>query len=172
MGPLYETARAIDRRGEHLSLAVVAGRNRQLKQRLEQAEWRLPAFFYGFEKRMPQMMAAADLLVTKAGPGTISEALNSALPLVLCSRLPGQEDGNVGYVVEEGVGLWAPGPERSAAAVVDWLRRPEDLAAARERCRKIARPEAAKEVAQIIHTYLPLRTFAGAAREPAVSAAG
>ncbi|WP_040583029.1 glycosyltransferase, partial [Sedimentibacter sp. B4] len=53
---------------------------------------------YGFTTEMPQFMAASDMLVTKAGPGTISEAFISGLPLVLYARLPGQEDGNVSYV--------------------------------------------------------------------------
>ena len=49
-------------------------------------------------------MAASNLLVTKAGPGTIAEAMILGLPLVLSTFLPGQESGNVPFVVDGGFG--------------------------------------------------------------------
>jgi 1,2-diacylglycerol 3-beta-galactosyltransferase len=109
------------------------------------------------------MMQAATLLVTKAGPGTIAEALNAGLPMVLYSRVPGQEDGNVAYVVTEGVGIWAPGPGRTAAAVGEWLERPEELQKAVEVARSVARPGAADEVAGIIDEFLAGRRATGGA---------
>jgi 1,2-diacylglycerol 3-beta-galactosyltransferase len=150
MGPLADTARAIAAAGGEFGLAVIAGRNERLRAELQAVDWPVPTFIYGFERRIPEMMQAATLLVTKAGPGTISEALNAGLPMVLYSRLPGQEDGNVRYVVDEGVGVWAPGPERTAAAVGRWLRDPQALAAASRRCREAARPNAARAVADCI----------------------
>jgi 1,2-diacylglycerol 3-beta-galactosyltransferase len=157
MGPMYETARAVARRPGQFGLAVVAGRNRKLKLRLEKTEWEVPTFIYGFVSELPEMMKAATLLVTKAGPGTITEALNSGLPMVLYNRLPGQEEGNVDYVVGKGVGTWAPGPETTAAAVARWLRQPKLIEKASAICREIARPDAAKNIAQLIieNAYSP-----------------
>jgi 1,2-diacylglycerol 3-beta-galactosyltransferase len=154
MGPLYATARAIAEMGGNFGLAVVTGRNKRLRERLQEVTWEIPTFVYGFEDRMPMMMQAATLLVTKAGPGTIAEALNAGLPMVLYSRVPGQEDGNVAYVVTEGVGVWAPGPARTAAAVGEWLERPDELRKAVEVARTVARPGAADEVAGIIDKFL------------------
>ena len=68
---------------------------------------------YGFVNEMPAFMHAADILVTKAGPGTISEAFIAGLPMVLYSKMPGQEDGNVTFVVDTGAGVWAPEPEET-----------------------------------------------------------
>ncbi len=154
MGPLAETAQAIARCGGDFGLAVIAGRNERLRAELQAAAWPIPAFIYGFERRIPEMMQAATLLVTKAGPGTISEALNAGLPMVLCSRLPGQEEGNVRYVIEKGVGVWAPGADRTAAAVARWLRQPQALSESAVRCRQAARPGAARAVAECIHALL------------------
>ncbi len=142
---------------QEFGLAVVTGRNTRLRALLEATAWEIPTFIYGFERRMPQMMQAASLLVTKAGPGTVTEALNAGLPMVLYSYLPGQEEGNVGYVVDQGVGLWAPGPERAANAVSSWLSRPEELKQAAATCRRIARPDAAKRVAEVIASTLSRR---------------
>jgi len=150
MGPLYETAATISAGGGNFGLAVISGRNQRLRQQLEARAWDVPTFIYGFERRMPELMRAASILVTKAGPGTITEAINAGLPMVLFGRLPGQEEGNVDYVVEEGVGLWAPGPERTGEAVRRWLGQPGQIERAAAACRRVSRPEAAMEVAREI----------------------
>lgn len=154
MGPLYEASRAIARSGVSAGLAIVAGRNQALRARLESVAWEIPTFVYGFEQRMPEMMQAATILVTKAGPSTIAEAANAGLPLVLYSYLPGQEDGNVDLVVEEGLGKWAPGPARTASAVRELLERPGELTQAVEACRRMARPAAAADVARAVAEQL------------------
>jgi 1,2-diacylglycerol 3-beta-galactosyltransferase len=153
MGPVLETAQAIAARPGRFGLAVIAGRNQRLHERLAQAAWPVPTFVYGFEHRMPEMMQAATILVTKAGAATAVEAINAGLPMVLYTRVPGQEDGNVQYVVEEGLGVWAPGPDRAADAVVGWLERPDDLSRAAAACRRLAYPGAAHDVAEIANAY-------------------
>ena len=54
----------------------------------------------GFITNMAKFMVATDVLVSKAGPGTIAEAASLSLPVMLTIFLPGQEEGNVNYVVE------------------------------------------------------------------------
>lgn len=147
MGPLKRTAIALSSLDVDFGLAVIAGRNRELLEELESRQWGRPVFIYGFERRLPQMMRGASLLVTKAGPGTISESLNAHLPLVLYSRLPGQEEGNVDFVIETGTGVWAPGPELSALAVRRILSSPTMLEDMRAQCAKHARPDAAEKIA-------------------------
>jgi 1,2-diacylglycerol 3-beta-galactosyltransferase len=155
MGPIEKTAQAIadaaiaDARLQ-AALVVVAGRNRDLKARLEARTWPMPTFIYGFVREMPDFMRAADILVTKAGPGTISEAINAGLPMILYSRLPGQEDGNVAFVIAEGIGLWAPRPDQIVDALRHWLDHPDLLALAAENCRRVSRPQAARQIARIL----------------------
>ncbi len=150
MGPIEEIARAIDAADLPTGLVIIAGRNRALKQRLEAITWRRPTFVFGFVRNMPEYMQAADILVSKAGPGTITEALNIGLPIILYSHLPGQESGNVDYVVEEGAGIWAPTPERIIAALKTWLEHPEQLEKATRNAHRLARPQAALEIARIL----------------------
>jgi 1,2-diacylglycerol 3-beta-galactosyltransferase len=154
MGPVFDIARAVADCGRHFGLAIVSGRNSRLRRRLEAQSWPVPAFIYGFERRMPQLMQAADLLITKAGPSTIAEAINASLPMVLFGRLPGQEEGNVSFVVEQGIGVWAPGPIRTAAAAAEWLAEPAKRNGAAAACRRIARPDAADTVASILAAFL------------------
>jgi 1,2-diacylglycerol 3-beta-galactosyltransferase len=156
MGPLRRTAIAISSLDVQFGLAIITGRNRELREELQSRAWTRPVFVYGFERRLPQMMRGASLLVTKAGPGTISEALNAHLPIVLYSRLPGQEEGNVDFVVESGTGFWAPGPERSALTVRRILLNQSMLKDMRLRCAEHARPEAARRIAKRIASQLEL----------------
>ena len=150
MGPLEKTARAIDAARLPVSRVVITGRNRELKSRLEGRRWSIPTQVYGFVKEMPDFMQAADILVTKAGPGTISEAFNAGLPMILYSRLPGQEDGNVSYVTSQGAGVWAPHPDQIVAAVKNWIECPEEWSQAANASRRLARPDAARQIARIL----------------------
>lgn len=150
MGPLEPIAKALAAAHLPITLVVIAGRNATLKNRLERRVWPIPMFVYGFVREMPDFMRAADILLTKAGPGTISEALNASLPMVLYSRLPGQEDGNISYITEHGAGIWAPETEQVVAAVREWLRQPEKLEQARRACQALARPRAAREIAHLL----------------------
>lgn len=148
MGPLRETALAISEAKLPLALAIITGRNKTLQSRLEATDFSMPTFVYGFVREMPDFMAAADVLVTKAGPGTISEALNAGLPMILYSHLPGQESGNIPYVVTEGAGIWAPRPEEIVRTLKNWLENPDQHAAAVAACKRMARPDAARKIAR------------------------
>ena len=150
MGPIKRVARAIAESGLRVTLVIVAGRNRALKASLDAEQWLMPVFVYGFVREMPQFMLASDILVTKAGPGTITEAFNAGLPLILYSRLPGQEDGNVSYVISEGAGIWAPSPDLILSAVRTWIDNPEERKRAADASRRLARPRAAHDIAQIL----------------------
>lgn len=153
MGPLEDMAHAIDEARLPVALAIVTGRNHALRMRLERHPWHIPAHVYGFVTEMPAFMRAADILISKAGPGTISEAFISGLPILLYSKMPGQEDGNVTYVVETGAGLWTPTPEELVSALRRWLERPEERQRAAQVSRQLARPDAASEIARILGRY-------------------
>lgn len=156
MGPLEKTARAIATSHLPAALVIITGRNKELRSRLEAQHWLLPTMIYGFVRAMPDFMRAADILVTKAGPGTISEAFIAGLPLVLYSRLPGQEDGNVTYVTSNGAGFWAPHPQLVVAALRQWIDHPERCRRAAAASRRLARPEAARTIARILAGQLVL----------------
>lgn len=150
MGPIEKNAVAIAEANLPITLVIITGRNLELKQRLEAREWPMKTLIYGFVHEMPDFMRAANILVTKAGPGTISEALNASLPMILYSRLPGQEDGNVDYVISEGVGVWAPKTSYIVSAIKAWITHPRQLQLAAEACRQAARPDAARQIARIL----------------------
>ncbi len=157
MGPVKRVAKAINEAGLKASLVVICGRNEELKSDLGKVDWQMPVHLHGFIKEMPQFMAAADMLVTKAGPGSISEAFISGLPMVIYARLAGQEEGNVSYVVEQKAGVWAPRPRDVVDALRGWVADPQARAAAAEASAQAARPEASRLIARVIADQLGIR---------------
>mmetsp|Transcript_26769 Transcript_26769/g.41175 ORF Transcript_26769/g.41175 Transcript_26769/m.41175 type:complete len:298 (+) Transcript_26769:1122-2015(+) len=106
----------------------------------------------GFVKNMAEYMVAADILISKAGPGTISEAAALSLPVMLTSFLPGQEEGNVDYVVEGGFGTFCEDtdPQAIAEEIADWLSNDEKMMAMCEAAKKFGAPYAARDIVQMI----------------------
>lgn len=157
LGPLKRVAKTINSERLPATLVVICGRNADLKADLEAVDWQIPAHIYGFTTQMPQFMSAADILVTKAGPGTIAEAAIAKLPLVLYSRIPGQEDGNVAHVVAERAGVWAPRPREVVDALRKWVEDPGARQQASEASFRMARPHASRDIALLLADQLGVR---------------
>lgn len=151
MGPLYKTARAINDARLNCQLVVIAGRNQALRERLEADVWNQPTRIYPFVTNMPVLMAAADILVSKAGPATICEACIAGLPVILYDAIPGQETGNVEFVVNNKIGVFAPSPRMVTEVLISWIAEgPEKLRQRSERARSLGRPNAVWEIADEI----------------------
>jgi len=106
----------------------------------------------GFVKNMAEYMVAADVLISKAGPGTISEAAALSLPVMLTSFLPGQEEGNVDYVVEGGFGFFCQDTDTQAVGeeVALWLNDEVKLKEMSEAAKKAGHPYAARDIVKQI----------------------
>ena len=157
-GGIHTSVRAISQAHLPVQLMVVTGRNRRLYAQLQRthAKLHVPAKIFGFVHNMPELMHASDVIITKAGPGTICEALACNLPLILSGYVPGQEEGNVDYVVHNQVGVLALDP----ATLIDALRRvikpgSPDLRRYLENAKRISRPAASFDIAASLLRHLP-----------------
>ncbi|CAN6482256.1 unnamed protein product [Victoria cruziana] len=97
MGPIEATARALgdalynESLGESTGqLIVICGRNQKLMSRLKAITWKIPVQVLGFVSKMEECMGACDCIITKAGPGTIAEAMIRGLPIILNDYIAGQ----------------------------------------------------------------------------------
>ncbi|MCR4407768.1 MAG: glycosyltransferase [Anaerolineae bacterium] len=159
MGPMFEIARAVARARPPAQLCIIAGRNEGLRRQLEAVSWEIPTRIFGFVTNMPEVMGACDLIITKAGPGTIAEALIMGLPIIISGFIPGQEEGNVRWVTEQGVGILAQRPAAIAATVKEWLEDDkESLSRMAARARALGRPQAALDIARAIHELINAQT--------------
>lgn len=158
MGPLRAIARALNTAALPIQLAIIAGRNEKLRAQLRQDHWRVPVSIQGFVTDMPDWMRASDVVITKAGPGTIMETLAAGKPMILSGNLPGQEEGNVTFVEQNGVGILRANPDAIVRLVREWLE-PNNhaLAQMQTNARRMARPNAAIEIVKLLDA-LPLAT--------------
>lgn len=104
----------------------------------------------GFVTNMAEYMVAADVLVSKAGPGTLAEAASVGLPVMVTSHLPGQEAGNVDIVLNGGFGDFCVDPETIGLEVACWLRDSELLDIMSQKAMQVGHPHAAEEIAMDI----------------------
>jgi 1,2-diacylglycerol 3-beta-galactosyltransferase len=155
MGPLRAIARALDRSNLPLQLVIIAGRNEKLYKQLNSVEWHVPKNIQGFVTNMPDWMRASDLVITKAGPGTIMETLAAGKPMILSGYLRGQEEGNVKFVQETGIGLLRTNPQMIVRQLRAWLDgEHQQLVEMQARAKRQARPNAAMEIVQEISQLL------------------
>jgi 1,2-diacylglycerol 3-beta-galactosyltransferase len=105
----------------------------------------------GFTDKIPEYFRAVDLLVTKAGPGSLAEANAAQLPVVVYDYVPGQERGNVDFVRQNGLGAVAI---HSSAEVVEavrtMIRTPEKLDAIRRNQELVAPVRSSRRIAALI----------------------
>ncbi len=153
MGDVYGTARAVATSGLPIQLVIIAGRNAPLKERLAAVQWEVPTIVNGFVTNMPEWMAAADILVTKAGPGAIAEALILGLPMILFSFVP-WETHNIDWVLEQGVGVVATTPATIVSTLRQWLTPGNPaLDEMAHKAHRLARPKAAYDLAERILAF-------------------
>lgn len=100
----------------------------------------------GFVNNMPELMCASDIIITKAGPGTISEALICGLPMVLNAFVPCQEEGNIPYVTDNGVGVFESNPKKVATVIDGWLSGGEKLKELSAHAKALGKPAALLDI--------------------------
>ncbi|GJM88533.1 hypothetical protein PR202_ga04607 [Eleusine coracana subsp. coracana] len=92
------------------------------------------------------------LAYMQAGPGTIAEALIRGLPIILNDFIPGQEVGNVPYVVDNGAGVFTKDPREAARQVFRWFSTDvHELKRYSRNALKLAQPEAVFDIVKDIH---------------------
>ena len=102
MGPVAEILESLDGIEREFQIVVVAGRNPDLRRELAVQDRRHPTHVLGFVTNMHEMMAVADLIVTKPGGLTTAEALALGKPLFILNPIPGQEAANSDFLLERG----------------------------------------------------------------------
>lgn len=129
-------------------LLIVAGRNDRLRGRLEKAvqRSRRRVRVFGFVNNVQDLMEASDLLISKSGGLTSCESMARSLPMIVFSPIPGQEERNADYLIENGAALKAPTAEVLGFKVAEALETPGRLDKMRKSAAAIARPRAARDI--------------------------
>lgn len=142
--------------GNTYQMVVVCGKNEQAQNDLSSKEWgeNINVVVNGFVNNMDEWMRSSDVIVTKAGPGSIAEASICGLPCMLSSYLPGQEFGNIAFVEENGFGKYSGDPQKIADEVSTWLSSTDMLSTMQAAALEAARPSATVEIAKDLAAML------------------
>jgi processive 1,2-diacylglycerol beta-glucosyltransferase len=111
----------------------------------------------GFSAEVDAWFEACDLVVSKAGGLTCSEALIKRLPLVIFKPTPGQEVKNAEFLEAAGAARHADSVDEVAATASEWLSRPEVRERVRAAAARIAAPQAAATIARRVLEGVALR---------------
>ena len=148
--PLDEVIDDFKKIKSDFQIMVVCGKNEKLKTGLESKKTNEPRFkqIFGFIDFMDELMAASDILITKPGGITVSEALASKLPMILIEPIPGQEEANADYLMEKGAAVKA----RNLAVLIykleNLLKNPPKISQMAQNTESIARPDAAFKIVE------------------------
>ncbi|XP_009401455.2 probable monogalactosyldiacylglycerol synthase 1, chloroplastic isoform X1 [Musa acuminata AAA Group] len=167
MGPIEATARALgdslysENLGEPIGqILIICGRNRKLANRLQSIDWKVPVQVKGFVTKMEECMGSCDCIITKAGPGTIAEAMIRGLPIILNDYIAGQEVGNVPFVVDNGCGKFSKSPKEIAKIVAEWFGpKSDEFRAMSQNALKLARPDAVFKIVHDLHELVRERSL-------------
>jgi processive 1,2-diacylglycerol beta-glucosyltransferase len=131
-----------------LQVVAVAGRNAELLQRYQALARAHPGRVapLGFTSTIERVMAASDLCITKPGGLSTSECLAQGLPMLLISPIPGQEERNAQFLLEQGAAWLAMDASALAWRVQQLAASPPTLQRLRERAAALGRPHAARDV--------------------------
>jgi processive 1,2-diacylglycerol beta-glucosyltransferase len=152
LGGLDDVAARLVALGHDFQLIALAGRNAEMLKRLEALAKRHPGRLVaqGFTNRVERLMAASDLVITKPGGLTTSECLAMGLPMVVHAPIPGQEERNCDYLLEQGAALKAIDASALEWRVRELIAHPERLAAMAVRARSLGHPQAARDVVRLV----------------------
>ncbi len=146
--------RALMHMQQPAQIVAVCGKNAELLAEVVRATEAAPAHLkfraVPYTADMHEWMAISTLFIGKPGGLTLSEALASALPMILLNPIPGQEEINAASMLEEGVAV-SPTDVVTLPYKVDLLlREPQRLAAMRERMKSLAQPRAAYTILETL----------------------
>lgn len=154
-GQLRELVLELDRAYPELQLLVVTGKNAALCEDLRSLGLRPGIRIYGFVNNMEELMAASDIVITKAGPGTLMEALVMRRPVIVTEAVGMQERGNIDFVLNHELGAFCPTLDRIVPAVAD-LMDPSTYAGTVARLADAVPRDGALQIARVLLDQLQL----------------
>jgi processive 1,2-diacylglycerol beta-glucosyltransferase len=149
MGPVAQILTALDQLERPFQTLVVAGRNDPLRRDLASQDHRHPTHVLGFVTNMHELMAVSDLLITKPGGLTTSEALALGKPLFILNPIPGQEAANSDFLLEHGAAAKANRVE-DLPFRLEQLLGSKKLADMARAAKALGRPAAAADICRAV----------------------
>lgn len=149
LGNITETLNHLFTYEMDIQILVITGKNEDLYHYLSQLN-RPNLKTYGYVNNMDELMGVSDVIITKPGGITVTECLNKELPIIINWSIPGQEERNTEFILNNGLGMIATSPN-SLMSCINSLRNDIDKRyAIRRNMAKLKKPNATKDIAEFI----------------------
>jgi processive 1,2-diacylglycerol beta-glucosyltransferase len=157
VGPIAKLYQALLEVQKPIELVTIAGRNAEVRKELEAITPppRHRVKVLGFTDQIDELMAVADLVVSKPGGLTTSETLARGAVMAIVNPIPGQESRNSDYLLENGAAIKVNNLGTLAHKINNLLEDPARLAQLKTNVARLARPRAAFDVVQHALKLLP-----------------
>jgi processive 1,2-diacylglycerol beta-glucosyltransferase len=152
MGELKEVFADLISSSLDIQLIAICGNNKKLKESLEASASSKHgrSIVLGYTREVPSLMAASDLLITKPGGLTVSEAMTMGLPIAVISPIPGQERQNARYLINSGMAVEFKKGDYLKGLISQLLASPVRLSHMKEIAALKAKPNATGDICTLI----------------------
>lgn len=159
--PLDKIVQTLEKCRLPIQVLAVAGHDKEMRARLEALRGKiaLNLFPFGWSDNVPELMAAASVLVTKPGGVTTAEAQAAGLPMILTHPIPGPEEAHIRQLVKTGVAFRAHSLDEIPQLASKLLSDAGKLAEIAGRARELGRPEATHAIAMVARAMLEKGTY-------------
>lgn len=151
VGPILELTAQLGNADVPIQLIVVCGKNEKLHGDVLEISSKLkkPCKIYGFSRNMHELMSVSDVIITKSGGITVSEALSFSLPMIIISPILGQETKNCNLLVKHQAAIRVDKAAEAKQEVCELFNDRPRLEGMKRNCKTIARPNSASDIAQL-----------------------
>ncbi|PYG89026.1 processive 1,2-diacylglycerol beta-glucosyltransferase [Ruminiclostridium sufflavum DSM 19573] len=139
-----------------IQIIAVTGTNKKLKHHLEHTakDSNKKVLILSYTDRIHELMDISDLLITKPGGMTVSEALVKGLPIFIISPIPGQEEGNASFLIRSGVASRVDSSDQLIEVLARVANDPVTLNAMRQNSKCLGKPNSADDIAALLEKLI------------------
>ena len=152
LGPIKTIIRSLEKVKAGMQEIIVCGTNKKLYNSLKKKnrKYNKKILLYAYTTNVSDLMTASDIIITKPGGITTSEALTKKLPLLIIKPIPGQEMNNTEYLTSQGAAIRIDKPKKINIIIEDLLTDPDKLKKLSRSAAAIAKPNAAVDIARFV----------------------
>lgn len=151
---IYERITALP---QDFQMVVITGKNERLYEMFKEKavpHSKKPTKLIYFTDEVESYMHASDLLVTKPGGLTVSEALACGIPLAVFDAIPGQEEDNTDFLLNHNMAVELGSGKDCAAIISDLLSNEEELKKMRASCEEFDKTDSKRQIFSLMEDLM------------------
>lgn len=149
-GNVMDNIMRLDRMDMDFQIISVCGNNRSLKEDIDNLEIKKDIYNFGFVDNIDVLMDASDCIITKPGGLTSSEALAKGIPMILSYPIPGQEERNMEFLINNGAAMYTSDTYHVDEAVYQLFSSPSRVNGLKAAMSELASPNSTEDIGDFI----------------------